>query len=59
MVEAVDFYLGMIISGLCGGIGSALGVYLVNRAVIKHIERIESRMKNKEMSLDYFSKKKI
>jgi hypothetical protein len=48
VVERIDFYAGMIISGLCGGVGSALGAYLVNRGIIKHVERLEERMKKKD-----------
>jgi hypothetical protein len=54
IIEKVDFYVGMIISGLCGGIGSALGAYVVNRAVIKHIETLEKRIKRTDANLFNF-----
>lgn len=47
MIESYQFYLGMIISGLCGGIGSALGAYIVNRAVIRHIDKLDRKLSRK------------
>ena len=50
MIERIDFYAGMVISGLCGGMGSALGAYLVNRGIIRHIDKLESKIKKSNSS---------
>jgi hypothetical protein len=36
----LESYLMLIITGLCTGLGSAIGNYLANRGLIKHLEKI-------------------
>jgi uncharacterized protein YneF (UPF0154 family) len=43
MVE--NLYIAMAISGIFTGAGVAIGTYISNRYVIKHIEMIEKKIK--------------
>lgn len=46
-------YWGLIVTGLCTGLGSALGNYLSNRVLIKNIERLENGInKDKQKGID-------
>lgn len=38
---SIDTFLGLIVCGACTGFGSAVGQYLSNRGLIKHLERIK------------------
>lgn len=40
MIEKIDLYIGMAITGLCTGIGSTIGSYIANRGIVKHIDRL-------------------
>lgn len=45
MIEKVDLYVGMAIAGIFTGLGSAIGSWIANRGILKHIEKLEFRMK--------------
>lgn len=54
-------YWGLIITGLCTGLGSALGNYLSNRVLIKNIERLKNGIsinKDKQKGFNSLSESK-
>ncbi len=51
-IMTYDYY-GLIVTGLCTGLGSALGHYLSNRVLIKNIERLGNGInKDKQKGID-------
>jgi len=40
-------WLVIIMTGLGTGVGSTIGSYLSNKIVIKHLEKLEARLKQK------------
>lgn len=36
----LDTIVGFVVGGFCTGLGSAVGVYLANRGLIKHLEKV-------------------
>jgi len=38
-----------IFTGLFAGLGSAIGNYIANKAVIKHLDKIEYKLKEKKV----------
>lgn len=56
MIEKIDLYLGMAVAGIFTGLGSAIGSWVANRGILKHIEKIEFKMKRGENAkLSHFS----
>jgi hypothetical protein len=43
MLQNIDLYIGLIITGLCTGLGSAIANYFVNKHLIERIENIKKR----------------
>lgn len=46
-ISPLHFYIGLVISGLCAGIGSAFGAYLVNKYLVARTDAIVSRLEEK------------
>ena len=37
----IDLLIGYVIQGFCVGGGSSIGVYIANRGLIKHLEKLK------------------
>lgn len=46
VVMNIDSYLQLVINGFCSGVGGSIGTYFTLRLFIKHLEKIESRVRN-------------
>ena len=56
-LSPMQFYIGLIISGICAGIGSAFGAYLVNKYVVAKTDAVINRLEDKVKTIQ--SKLKI
>jgi len=45
VIENLNLYIGMAIGGTFTGIGSTLGSWIINRALLKHLEKLERKIK--------------
>ena len=58
LISPFQLYLGMIVSGICAGIGSAIGTYLVNKYFVKNtsrlIKKLDKRIKHLHQRVDEF-----
>lgn len=46
-LQSFNVYIGLAITGLCTGLGSAIGGYLANKHLIQGSENIANKIKNK------------
>ena len=48
MIERFDLYLGMAITGIFSGLGTAIGSYLANKHIIEKLNKLSAKINGKK-----------
>lgn len=36
----IETYIVIVLTGICNGIGTSIGIYLANRGLLKHMDKV-------------------